>query len=316
MDAASDEIYSRSNGLIENGALLKKRVLIIGLGSFGSVIAVDLAKAAVGSFALMDFDRLERHNVVRHACFLKDVGRLKTDAVEELILGKNPYAAVDKFPVDMNDHLDLLAQEVDKTDLVICATDNNQSRFALSRLLLEHPKVCLFGRAVTRAEGGDVFRYRPGGPCYCCLIGNQWYDAHAEEITDEKSARANGRIAAYVSAEDAEAMVQVGLASDIEPITNMMVKLALVELSKGSDSGLVGLAEELPFDYYMWANRRERRHRNWAPFPNGGNLPTILRWYGASVERSADCALCSKSKLRLDAGEEDEALLNNLELPD
>ena len=27
MDAASDEIYSRSNGLIENGALLKKRVL-------------------------------------------------------------------------------------------------------------------------------------------------------------------------------------------------------------------------------------------------------------------------------------------------
>ena len=57
MDAASDEIYSRSNGLIENGALLKKRGLIIGLGSFGSVIAVDLAKAAVGSFALMDFDR-------------------------------------------------------------------------------------------------------------------------------------------------------------------------------------------------------------------------------------------------------------------
>ena len=29
MVAASDEIYSRSNGLIENGALLKKRVLII-----------------------------------------------------------------------------------------------------------------------------------------------------------------------------------------------------------------------------------------------------------------------------------------------
>ena len=114
MTAAEDDIYSRSAGLIENDALMKKRVLIIGLGSFGSVIAVDLAKAAVGHFALMDFDRLERHNVVRHACFLKDVGRLKTDAVEELILGKNPYATVDKFPVDMNERLDLLAQEIDQ----------------------------------------------------------------------------------------------------------------------------------------------------------------------------------------------------------
>ena len=67
MEASVDDFYSRSAGLIENGALMKKRVLIIGLGSFGSVIAVDLAKAAVGNFALMDFDRLERHNIVRHA---------------------------------------------------------------------------------------------------------------------------------------------------------------------------------------------------------------------------------------------------------
>ena len=314
MTAAGDDIYSRSAGLIENDALMKKRVLIIGLGSFGSVIAVDLAKAAVGHFALMDFDRLERHNVVRHACFLKDVGRLKTDAVEELVLGKNPYATVDKFPVDMNERLDLLAQEIDKADLVICATDNNTSRFNLTKLLVEHPKVCLFGRAVTRAEGGDVFRARPGGPCYCCLIGNQWFDAAAEEITDKASARTSGRIAAYVSEEDADAMVQVGLASDIEPITNMMVKLALVELSRGTNSGLSQLDSELPYDYYMWANRRERRHANWKSFADVGSGPTILRWYGAKIERAADCAICSTGEvgLGLDLGEDVEVQLASL----
>ena len=303
MEVAADDFYSRSAGLIENGALMKKRVLVIGLGSFGSVIAVDLAKAAVGSFALMDFDRLERHNIVRHACFLKDVGRLKTDAVEELILGKNPYAQVDKFAIDMNDDLELVAREIEKADLVICATDNNRSRFNLSELLVKHPKTCLFGRAVTRAEGGDVFRYRPGGACYCCLIGNAWYDATAEEITDKASARESGRIAAYVSEEDADAMVQVGLASDIEPITNMMVKLALVELSRGTNSGIAALEEELPFDYYMWANRRERRHRNWKAFPAAGTGPTILRWYGANVPRNENCALCGK-QIALDEGDE------------
>lgn len=309
MSVVNDDIYSRSAGLIENGALMKRRVLIVGLGSFGSVIAVDLAKAAVGSFALMDFDRLERHNIVRHACFLKDVGRLKTDAVEELILGKNPYASVDKFPFDMNEHLDLLAEEIDKADLVVCATDNNMSRFNLTKLLVEHPKVCLFGRAVTRAEGGDVFRARPGGPCYCCLIGNGWFDAAAEEISDKASARANGRIAAYVSEEDADAMVQVGLASDIEPITNLMVKLALIELSRGTNAGISALEDELPFDYYMWANRRERRHANWKSFAEVGTGPTILRWYGAAIERAIDCALCSSEDIGLELGEDLEAQL-------
>lgn len=312
METDADDFYSRSAGLIENGALMKKRVLVIGLGSFGSVIAVDLAKAAVGSFALMDFDRLERHNIVRHACFLKDVGRLKTDAVEELILGKNPYAHVDKFPLDMNEHLDVLGEEIDKADIVICATDNNTSRFNLSKTLLAHPKVCLFGRAVTRAEGGDVFRYIPGGACYCCLIGNDWFDAASEEITDKKSARANGRIAAYVSEEDADAMVQVGLASDIEPITNMMVKLALVELSKGTAGGIAALEKELTCDYYMWANRRERRYRNWASFADAGGGPTILRWYGAPIRREEGCALCGGCGVELDEGAAIERQINDL----
>ena len=51
-----------------------------------------------------------------------------------------------------------------------------------------------FRRAITRAEGGDVFIYRPGGPCYCCLIGNGWYEAAREEITNEQSARRDGVI--------------------------------------------------------------------------------------------------------------------------
>lgn len=309
MAASVEGYYSRSAGLIENGALMKRRVLVIGLGSFGSVIAVDLAKAAVGNFALMDFDRLERHNIVRHACFLKDVGRLKTDAVEELILGKTPYAHVDKFPIDMNTHLDIVAAEIGKADLVICATDNNTSRFALSKLIVKHPKVCLFGRAVTRAEGGDVFRQTPDGPCYCCLVGNEWFDAAAEEITDRESARAAGRIAAYVSEEDADAMVQVGLASDIEPITNLMVKLALVELSKGTASGISMLENELVYDYYMWANRRERRHKNWASFSAAGTGPTILRWYGAKIRQEPSCAVCGTNEARLDEGIELERQL-------
>lgn len=300
------ELYSRNTGILEINILESKRVLIVGLGSFGSQIAIELAKAGVGAFSLFDFDRVELHNLARHICTINDLGRLKTDAVYDAIKGKNPYAEVYKYPIDINDDLQLLNEEIAKSDLVICATDNNKSRFNVSEALVKQKRTGIFGRAVTRAEGGDVFRYHPGGPCYCCLIGAGFYNPNIDEIADVTSARRDGRIPAYASEEDANAMVQVGLSTDIEPICNMMVKLCLVELSRGANSGIKCLESELVYDYYMWANRRERRHASWAPFPSAANRPTILRWYGARIPKDDQCPLCSKKNIALEAGEEFE----------
>lgn len=292
-----DEMYSRSKGILEVDILSNKRVMIIGLGSFGSQIAIELAKAGVGEFALFDFDRVELHNLARHTCTIKDLGRLKTDAIKDAITGKNKLAKVDLFPINISDHKDLTDEQVAKADLIICATDNNASRFYLTQCLLRYNKVALFGRAVTRAEGGDVFRHRPGGPCYNCLVGSRAHAMATEEITNRS------QLPAYVSEEDANAMIQVGLSSDIEPICNLIVKLALVELSRGEKSGIESLETELEYDYYMWANRRERRHAGWAPFNNAKNQPTILKWYGARITKDENCPSCSANVL-LDLGNE------------
>lgn len=286
-----EDLYSRSKGILEVDVLETKRVMIIGLGSFGSQIAIELAKAGVGQFAIADFDRVELHNLMRHTATVSDLGRLKTDVIEESILGKNPFAQVDKLQMDITKNRDLLKEEIGKADLVICATDNNASRYVISKALVEKEKVGIFGRAITRAEGGDVFIYRPGDACYCCLIGAN--DLLPEEITNEASARRDGRIADYVSPEDADMMVQVGLSSDIAPICNMMVKLALVELSRGTDSGLNILEDELVYNYYLWANRREKHFTNWKALPEPGQKPTILRWYGARIPKEDNCPICS-----------------------
>lgn len=290
-----EEFYSRAKGVLEVDILRDKRVAIIGLGSFGSHIAVELAKAGVETFHLFDFDTIEVHNLARHTASVHDIGRLKTDVMEETILGKNPYATVHTYPIDVHQQPEPLEEllRTHSLDLILCATDNNHSRFLLSQLAAAFSIPCIYGRAVTRAEGGDVFIQRPGEACYCCLVGNDWFDVADEEISNEASARKDGRIPAYASAEDTDIMVQVGLSSDILPICNMMVKLALVELSRGMNSGLTELEKELPFNYYLWANRRERRHKNWAPFSHCGNLPTILRWYGAQISRKEHCAVCS-----------------------
>ncbi len=297
---AREDLYSRSKGLIEVDILQNKRVLVIGLGSGGSNIAIELAKAGVGNFALVDFDRVEHHNLARHTCYVNELGRLKTDALYDAIKGKNPYANVDKFPININRNLDVLDEQVRKADVVLCCTDNNESRYNISHSLIRNCRIGLFGRAITRAEGGDVFIYRPGEACYCCLVGSGAFDMLNEEITDVASARRAGRIAAYVSEEDAEAMVQVGLSADIDPINNMMVKLTLMELSRGADSGISSLEEEFTMNYYMWANRRENKYAQWGRFDSAG-LPTIMRWYGVYFEKSDDCSLCGVQKA-LDQG--------------
>ena len=293
-----DNLYCRNKGLIELDILANKRVLIVGIGSGGSAIALDLAKAGVGHFALADFDRVELHNLSRHICSINDLGRLKTDAVADAIKGKNPYAIVDKLPIDVNKNIDILEEERIKADIVLACTDNNRSRYNISDLLVKHNTTGLFGRAITRAEGGDVFIYRPGQACYFCLLGNDWYDQTAEEITDLAKARKEGKIPAYVSDNDTDALVQVGLNADIEPINNMMTKLALVELSRGTASGITTLEEEFKANYYIWANRRERHHVNWGRFDNTEGMPTIMRWYGMTIEKEENCCLCGSGKLQ------------------
>ncbi len=292
-----ENLYKRTKGLLEVGALADKRVLIIGLGSGGAPIAVELAKAGIGNFVLADFDRVELHNLSRHICVVNDLGRLKTDAVADAILGKNPYANIEKLNIDVNKHLNTLDREIAKADVVMVCTDNNSSRYNTSQLLVKNNTIGIFGRAVTRAEGGDVFIYRPGQACYFCLLGTDWYDPQQEELSNYESAKRSGQIPAYVSEADAEAFVQVGLSSDIEPITNMMVKLALVELSRGTDAGINSLEEEFTHNYYMWANRRERQYAMWGSFTNTDKLPTIMRWYGMTVPRNSSCGLCGVNEL-------------------
>ena len=102
MIPSKENLYSRNKGILEIGVLEHKHVAVIGLGSFGSQIAIELAKAGVGEFSLVDFDRVELHNLARHTCFVKDLGRLKTDAIAESVLGKNPYAVIHKYPLDIS----------------------------------------------------------------------------------------------------------------------------------------------------------------------------------------------------------------------
>jgi len=285
------ELYSRSKGLLETSVLENSTVGIVGLGSGGSLIAVELAKAGIGNLILIDFDRLELSNIARHACGIGDLGRHKTKAVRDLLYGKNPYVNVTTAEYDINQSLEQTHRLLKDCDMIIAATDNNRSRFNLNSIALQYKIPAIFGRALTRAAGGDVLRVRPyEGPCLGCVFTQGFLASRQEELSQFRQAREDAPD--YVSDAEVNVTIQVGLSSDIAPISNMVVKLALLEIARGKESGIASLEEDLVADFYIWANRRERPYANWPKMEYGSRTPSILRWYGAKWERNALCTLC------------------------
>ena len=285
------ELFSRNTGLLETSALAEKKVVIVGLGSGGSPIALELARAGIGHFTLIDFDRLELGNISRHVCGVNDLGRYKTLAVRDQLLQKNPFAEVSTMEVNVNQALNQVEDAVAASDLLIVASDNDQSRFNLNQMSLNNNKVTLYGRAITRAAGGDVLRVRPWkGPCFNCIFSSGLIDGREEEMSQKRQALAV--LPAYVEEDKINAMIQVGLSSDIAPIANMMTKMALVELSRGVEAGMNSVDEDLASDFYVWANRREEAYANWPRMGFKWTHPSILRWYGARVDRDPNCLVC------------------------
>lgn len=286
-----DLLYSRSKGILETGLLEKKKVAIIGLGSGGSHIAIELAKAGVGRFVLIDYDRVELNNIIRHTCGISDLGRLKTKAIRERILEKNPFAEVEIHNIDIKNALG----KGDKYGLSDChlfigATDNSTSRLNVNLLAFEYKIPALFGQCKARAAGGAVTAVRPGkGPCFSCICGN----SSEEEVSSFRQAREASP--AYVSDSEEEATIQVGLSSDILPISNMIVKIALVELCRGSESPLASLEEDFKHAYYVWANRIDA---NYLDYEENGladlEKTSILRWYAVgSLASDEQCWICN-----------------------
>jgi molybdopterin/thiamine biosynthesis adenylyltransferase len=287
------ELYSRNHGLLETSTLEGRKVGVVGLGSGGSVVAVELAKASIGEFVLIDFDRLELSNISRHVCGTGDLGRYKTKAVRDLLYGKNPYVKIKTAEFNINQQFEETSLLLKDCDLIIAATDNNRSRFNLNNIALEYEIPIIFGRALTRASGGDVLRVRPyKGACLGCVFTRDFLNNHKEEVTQFRQARED--TPAYVPDEDVNATIQVGLSSDILPISNMIVKLALVELSRNTTSGITSLEEDLIADFYIWANRREQTYIDWPKMEYGSRTPSILRWYGAKWERNLSCPVCGE----------------------
>ena len=69
------------------------RIHIVGCGSVGSTIAENLARCGVTKMTLWDFDTVEPRNICNQMFRQQDVGRLKVEALKDILMDINPDVA-------------------------------------------------------------------------------------------------------------------------------------------------------------------------------------------------------------------------------
>ncbi len=164
MNAEESIRYSRQIGISGFGTegqerLLASSVAIVGCGALGSMVAMQLAGAGVGSLLLCDFDTVDVSNLQRQFFFeTKDCGKPKSRILMQRIRALNPNISVDVR--------DLLVDEKNasaifsKVDFVIDATDNPVSKGMVENVCREINKPCCI--AGVSGFHGQVMTIMPG----------------------------------------------------------------------------------------------------------------------------------------------------------
>ncbi len=173
--------FDRIAGSVNLPLLQGKLVGVIGVGTVGSQIVLELAKCGVGRFRLVDGDHLEESNRARHVLPERYVGMNKAEALTLHLAEEVPQSRPEAVPryVDntLSDHqLDHLLVDA---DLIVAATDDRDAQRRIGRRTLALCIPAIFP-ALYGNEGGEVIvQLDPRFPCFFCWDG---FRTNAEQL--------------------------------------------------------------------------------------------------------------------------------------
>lgn len=163
--------------------LATTRVLVIGLGGIGCPVAAWLTSAGVGELVLNDFDTVDETNLARQFLYsADDVGKPKVEIAAARLHIMNE--AVRHEMIGHRLEGGALAEAVQQADVVVDASDNFATRFAVNAACVAARTPLVSGAAI-RYEGQlAVFTDYETEPCYRCI-----YEEADESLED---CRGNG----------------------------------------------------------------------------------------------------------------------------
>lgn len=184
--------YSRQIMLPEIDAegqmrLAAATALIIGVGGLGSAASMYLAAGGVGHLILVDYDQVELSNLQRQILHrTADLGRLKVESAREHLTALNPEVKLTLIDHALDD--EELMERANQAAVIIDASDNFKTRFALNAASVKTKTPLVFGAAIRFEAQTSVFNpLDETSPCYRCL--------YTEDADLDETCAANGVLA-------------------------------------------------------------------------------------------------------------------------
>jgi molybdopterin-synthase adenylyltransferase len=156
----------------------KLTIGIVGLGSVGSFVAESLARMGIEKIVLIDFDKIEKHNLDRQLGALRtDIGTLKVDVSKRQIQNSSTASKVIVVTVPYKLSEQKAYSAALDCDIIFSCVDRPLGRYILNHLAYSHLIPVIDGGIRVSFDDSKVFEsadwqfqtVAPEKPCLQCL---------------------------------------------------------------------------------------------------------------------------------------------------
>ncbi len=148
--------YNRQMQLAEIGEIgqlkiKQARVLVIGAGGLGCPVLQYLAAVGVGNIGIVDFDKVELHNLHRQILYTENhVGQFKSTTAKTILENLNPHITIQSFKEKLT--LENASEIITNFDFIVDGTDNFTTRYIINDVCVKLNKPLVYG-SIFKFEG-------------------------------------------------------------------------------------------------------------------------------------------------------------------
>ena len=130
--------YKRQSSLINISELRNNKIGIIGCGAIGSFTGITIAKMGLTKFLLVDFDKVEKHNLPNQFFTEQNIGELKTRALMNHMVSFNSDVEIHAIGKEFTPN------QIKDCQIVISAVDNMEVRKSIFNACKKNKATQLF----------------------------------------------------------------------------------------------------------------------------------------------------------------------------
>jgi adenylyltransferase/sulfurtransferase len=131
--------------------LKKAKVLVIGAGGLGCPILQYIATAGVGTIGIVDFDKIELHNLHRQILFTEQqVGQSKAITARSVLKTLNPLIEIIAFDEKLT--IENAGRIIMDFEVIVDGSDNFETRYLVNDTCVASGKSLIYG-SILKFEG-------------------------------------------------------------------------------------------------------------------------------------------------------------------